>query len=379
MKARAVIGANFGDEGKGLFTDYLASQGGDVVVRFNGGCQAGHTVVTPSNQRHVFSHFGSGSFVGLPTFFSQHTIVNPVLFAKEQLAAYEYLGGAKMYVHPDALVTTPWDMNANQDNEKDRGLKKHGSCGVGIFQTIVRDREIPLRMRDLWDADLTDKIKDIMKGYGKSHDNPERFIDDCTFFSHYVEPADIAKFKDPIFEGAQGLMLCQSNMEMYPYLTPSRCGMTNVRELLYEGRFAPDACDTYYVSRTYLTRHGRGPLPNYDPKLDYEDNTNVHNSWQEFLRFGHLDVEALLRRVHADCQSAKLVFTHCDQASAPHSVGSFYSYGPTRDAVFSNTKGKYRWDGMKAKRDEAHQISISTSVASKPATDTAGSTVNKLR
>ncbi len=79
MRCRAVIGANFGDEGKGLITDYLAQTGGDVVVRFNGGAQAGHTVVTPEGRRHVFSHFGSGSFAELPTFFSQHTIVNPIL------------------------------------------------------------------------------------------------------------------------------------------------------------------------------------------------------------------------------------------------------------------------------------------------------------
>lgn len=56
MRARVVIGANFGDEGKGLVTDYLcASEGAGMVVRFNGGAQAGHTVVTPDGRRHETS------------------------------------------------------------------------------------------------------------------------------------------------------------------------------------------------------------------------------------------------------------------------------------------------------------------------------------
>lgn len=70
MRARAVIDSNFGDSGKGLMVDYLCQTGGEVVVRFNGGANAGHTVVTPEGLRHVFRHFGAGSFYGVPTFLS---------------------------------------------------------------------------------------------------------------------------------------------------------------------------------------------------------------------------------------------------------------------------------------------------------------------
>ncbi len=61
--AQVVIGAQFGDEGKGRVTDYYAAEvGGDgIVIRFNGGAQAGHTVVAPDGRRHVFSHIGSGA------------------------------------------------------------------------------------------------------------------------------------------------------------------------------------------------------------------------------------------------------------------------------------------------------------------------------
>jgi len=355
MRMRAVIGANFGDEGKGLVTDYLASKGGDVVVRFNGGCQAGHTVVAPEGHRHVFSHFGAGSFVGLPTFFSQHTIVNPVLFIKEYEKLQKHITAPVVYIHPDALVTTPWDMNANQMLEKARNNAKHGSCGVGIFQTIVRNRKVPLRMRDLWDNDLTDQLADIIKHYscGTEEENEnmrENFLRDCEWFAHVVRSADITQFIDPIFEGAQGLLLDQGNMEMYPHLTPSRCGMHNVRELMWE--MGCDVGDVYYVSRPYLTRHGAGSLPGYDPEMEYEDDTNVKNDWQGWLRFGHLMFDELERRIHADHDKPKLVYTHCDQASAPTN-GAFYSFGPTRNDVYTGAQPLRRKDVL---RDRSNTV-----------------------
>ncbi len=64
--AQVVIGAQFGDEGKGKISDYYAAAFGTdgIVARFNGGAQAGHTVVTPDGLRHVFGHIGSGALAG---------------------------------------------------------------------------------------------------------------------------------------------------------------------------------------------------------------------------------------------------------------------------------------------------------------------------
>ena len=85
--AYAVIGANFGDEGKGLATDALAadlmSRGLDpVVVRSNGGAQAGHTVET-QGRRHVFHHVGSGAFPGARTHLSRFFVAHPALLQRE--------------------------------------------------------------------------------------------------------------------------------------------------------------------------------------------------------------------------------------------------------------------------------------------------------
>jgi adenylosuccinate synthase len=82
MKGFAVIGAFFGDEGKGLMTDYLANKLGKntLVIRYNGGAQAGHTVATTCGRRHVFKHFGSGCFLEAPSYLSEFFICNPILF-----------------------------------------------------------------------------------------------------------------------------------------------------------------------------------------------------------------------------------------------------------------------------------------------------------
>ena len=75
--ARVVIGAGWGDEGKGATVDRLVRGPDDVVVRFNGGAQAGHTVFAPDGRRHVFHHVGSGAFHGAATYLSRHVVSKP--------------------------------------------------------------------------------------------------------------------------------------------------------------------------------------------------------------------------------------------------------------------------------------------------------------
>ena len=73
MTISVVIGGNFGDCGKGATVDFLANSE-TLVVRANGGSQAGHTVTTPDGKRHIFSHISSGTFKGSQTFLSKQNI-----------------------------------------------------------------------------------------------------------------------------------------------------------------------------------------------------------------------------------------------------------------------------------------------------------------
>lgn len=344
MRARVVIGANFGDEGKGLVTDYLCSQGAGVVVRFNGGAQAGHTVVTPDGLRHVFSHFGSGTLQNVPTFLSQFFVCNPLLFFKEQDRLHAIGIEPTVYAHPECLVTTFADMMINQALEDKRAGNRHGSCGVGVNETIERSQvpELKITMADLWNGPkrIESVIAQICGKYsafrtGKSIDEPamiDAFIKGCEKFAEAIHPAGIGQCRDPVFEGAQGLLLDQNNAEYFPHLTRSNTGMKNVRVLCAQAGISD--IDAYYVSRTYLTRHGAGPLPGEDASMRFEDNTNLDHPYQGRLRFAPLDERQLAKRINADAANdrVRLVFTHCDQVKPP-SHADLYCHGPTRADV----------------------------------------------
>ncbi len=345
MKARIVIGANFGDEGKGLMTDYLcAHEGAGVVVRFNGGAQAGHTVVTPDGDRHVFRHFGSGSLLEIPTFLSQFFVCNPILFFAERQQLIELGYHPTVFAHPDCLITTFADMLINQIRETKRGAARHGSCGIGFHETIQRStvKELKITMGDLWNGSsrLESQVAEICDKYaryrvGEAFNEPEaaeKFLECCREFAQEVHPAGIGQCKDPVFEGAQGLCLDQNNKEFYPHLTHSNTGMRNVEVLCAQAGITEK--EIYYVSRTYLTRHGAGPLPKEDASMSFEDETNFPTRFQGSLRFAPLDYRSLMERCKADAgaNAFKLVLTHADQVTATDKC-DLKSTGPKRTDI----------------------------------------------
>lgn len=345
-RARAVIGSGFGDCGKGLVTDYLCTQGADMVVRFNGGSQAGHTVVRSNGDRHVFHHFGSGTFERVPTYLSQFFVLNPICFYQELKDLHEKgIHRPEVYAHPECLVTTFADMMINQTLEDARGDKRHGSVGIGINETIERSgvSELKITMADLWNnaPSLESRLVEICGKYakfrtGRPIDDPGSmitgFLKGCAAFADYVNPLGIAQCEDPVFEGAQGLCLDQNNAEAFPHVTRSNTGMQNVRFLCAQAGIAD--IETYYVSRTYLTKHGAGPLPGEDPAMRFADDTNVDHPYQGRLRFAPLDYDAMRQRCAKDFGSDgfKLAITHMDQLEcvAPADLRSF---GPTSQDV----------------------------------------------
>ncbi len=137
MRAFVVVDLGFGDSGKGLLTDFLARRtGASVVVRYNGGAQAGHNVVTSDGRHHTFAQFGAGSFVpGVRTFLSRHVIVHPTALLFEGRALEEKGVGdvfSRLRVSEAARVITPFHQAANRLRELARGEARHGSCGVGV-------------------------------------------------------------------------------------------------------------------------------------------------------------------------------------------------------------------------------------------------------
>jgi adenylosuccinate synthase len=386
-RARVVIGANFGDEGKGLLVDrFAADTPGAVVARFNGGAQAGHTVITPGGTRHVFGHFGAGMLASASTVLTRDFIVNPILFHKERrelLALGVRRSSVTATVDPRCLVTTPFDMWLNQLAEDARGANRHGSVGVGINETVERTRHgLCLTADMLADASLlrsfcwhlqrkwlerrAEDLGCIELFYDRlgTFDLAgivARWIADCATFLDRITLRDdvdaLADAENIIFEGAQGLGLDQA---VHPiHSTPSNTGLTNVVPL---AEALDLALDVTYVTRAYLTRHGAGPL---DGELDgppypgIKDSTNLTHPYQGTLRFAHLDVPALWARIERDYLNRSVErtlqlavtcldqvpehFTWIDGAPITGSATEFLkatgaalaSWGPTREAVYT--------------------------------------------
>ncbi|MDD3029903.1 MAG: adenylosuccinate synthetase [Alphaproteobacteria bacterium] len=330
--AKIVIGANFGDEGKGLVTDFLASSYGErtVVVRHNGGAQAGHTVTTPDGKRHVFKHFSSGSFVGAKTLLSRFYACNPILFFREK-EALEALGFCPdVFVDPLSPITTPYDMMINQIVEETRGGQRHGSCGLGFGETIERTEgsNYTLSFNDLHSRAFFEKrLREIRNEWAPQRLAAlgisripevwaERLASDG-IFDHTVElmeafvnavtsadPGLIERAESVVFEGAQGLLLDQDK-GFFPHVTRSSTGIKNAVALAED--YGLTSFDVTYVTRAYATRHGAGPFPHELPEKPYKgivDRTNVPNDYQGSLRFGWLDLDILAQSIRTDLKNA---------------------------------------------------------------------------
>ena len=112
MNLKVVIGSNYGDEGKGATVNHLANSN-TTVVRFNGGCQAGHTVVE-NGIRHVFSTFGSGTLKGASTHLAQPFVFSPGAFLAERKALVDLGLKPKLTINPLCKITLPCDVAINQ-------------------------------------------------------------------------------------------------------------------------------------------------------------------------------------------------------------------------------------------------------------------------
>ena len=379
MVIKVVIGANFGDEGKGLMTDYFCHQStlrGEktLVVLHNGGAQRGHTVVTPDGNRHVFHHFGSGTFTGSDTFLSEDFILNPMVF-RQEWEELENMGATpNAYVNHACRITTPFDMILNQIIEESRDNARHGSCGMGIHETMIRDVcNYPIEMwfdssdeakryylkeiRNYLSERLLDfginKIPDNWKEIVNSDLLIENFISELNFmgrnisirFDRFIEYYDCV-----VFENGQGLLLDQNNTAYYPHLTPSNTGIKNSLEIIAEMSCKPDI-EVCYVTRTYLTRHGVGRLDGECDKQeinpDMQDLTNVPNPHQGTLRYAKLIEKSLEERILKDFEPARkygaklsLAITHENEYDYVFSNTFkknfdyiYYSDGETRESV----------------------------------------------
>jgi adenylosuccinate synthase len=332
------VDLGFGDAGKGAVVDHLArAYGAHTVVRYNGGAQAAHRVVTsePAPREHVFSQFGSGALAGAGTHLSRFMLLDPLAMLAEARHLRE-LGVAEPFarttIDRGALVITPFGRAINRLRELARGGGRHGSCGMGVGETVadhLRHGERVLFAGDLASPAVTAaKIKFLREVALAKLAELRPQLPDSEAVARELEPLTDVTWADwlaegyadfagqaqivggdylralldrpgaVIFEGAQGALLDEWR-GFHPYTTWSTTTLANADQLLAEaGHGGPQT--RLGITRAYSTRHGAGPLPSEDAALSLTlpDARNRHNQWQQDFRVGPLDM-VLLRYAQA--------------------------------------------------------------------------------
>ena len=323
MRTIAVIGKNFGDEGKGFTCSRLASSlKNALIIKHNGGGQAGHTVENPEGKwRFIHHQIGAGAEYHVPTLFADSFMPDLFQLGKEVKAFTELFGFQPLlYSEKNARVTTVDDVLLNMGAELARGNNRHGSCGMGIEECVQRnDAGYGITVEELatWsNQELLDRLKHIRKEYterrakilgiiapasskamkqsnlrnpstASTSSNPSNsstfsnfsnpyyeMLNNETVLENFVEEvkenvkllslvdADrkwLEEFQHLIFETGQGLLLDQGYEAYAPHLTSSKTGIHNPAIFLEKRGLSLE--EAIYVTRPYVTRHGNGPLP----------------------------------------------------------------------------------------------------------------------
>jgi adenylosuccinate synthase len=332
-----VIGMGFGDEGKGKVVDHLCRLAdAKLVVRFSGGQQAAHTVVTKVNGRtvsHVFSQFGSGTFHGAKTYLSRYALYSPTAATAEAEALHR-LGIVPgniqhmLSVDWDALVSTPYDFAYHR--LRLGRPQAHDSCGAGTHATHEYYRKYG--MDAIFARDLTDPST-LEAKLGLQYVRYEVPIlqRDPRMPNHLTEswhPRDVARllydrllhpaiFKGPpvcndtvIFEGSQGVLL-----DEYRGFQPTPFGDLTTLNAFAVMHEMPEITNfsCVGVTRAYAYRHGTGALPT-ERELSRYTVKPESNEWQGSTRVGSFDTVLFAYALNIlGCSLDGLFVNHVDQ------------------------------------------------------------------
>lgn len=287
MSAFIVLGAQWGDEGKGKMTDYLAEEA-NVVVRYQGGNNAGHTVevgekqyklhLIPSGILHdeKLNVIGNGVVVDPKAFFTE------IDYLKEEGVK---VTPEKLIVSDRAHVIMPYHKVLDKLKEKARGKNNIGTTGKGIGPCYTDKFErCGIRVCDLIDKEVfKEKLKDNIEMKNKYIVNvlggePLSFEEIYEEYSNYGEELkpfvkdtsvrvynEIKEDKTVLFEGAQGMLL-DIDYGTYPYVTSSNTTAGGVANGVGIG---PNMItNAVGIAKAYTTRVGKGPFP-----TELEDET----------------------------------------------------------------------------------------------------------
>ena len=277
MPAVIILGAQWGDEGKGKATDQLGTRA-EYVVKYNGGNNAGHTVVVDGEKFAL--HLLPGGILSpgcIPVIGNGVVVDIQVLFEEIEELESRGMDTSKLKVSSNAHIITSYDRKMDALSEKSLGDKKIGTTGRGIGPTYAdKVSRTGLRMQDLFDEEsLRSKVETaladmniLLAAYGEDTFEVDDVVAELTSFAERVRPMVIDTVlevnnaldagKTVVFEGGQSTML-DIDHGTYPYVTSSNptaggaCTGTGV---------GPTRIDRVVgVAKAYVTRVGEGPFP----------------------------------------------------------------------------------------------------------------------
>ena len=283
-----VIGAQWGDEGKGKITDLL-SRSADVVVRYQGGVNAGHTIVVDDRVLKLHLIPSGILYPDTTCLIGSGTVVDPAVMLQELDTLIDFdIDTSRLKLASTAHVTMPYHRLLDQAMEQRRGERRIGTTGRGIGPTYAdKSERNGIRVIDLLDIErlrerllgpLEEKNHLLRKVYGVDPVDAEAVIQeyagygqrlashvvDCTRTIHEAARAR----KNILFEGAQGTLL-DLDHGTYPYVTSSNpvsggaCIGAGVGPTLIDRVIG--------VAKAYTTRVGEGPFP-----TELEGSLNDH-------------------------------------------------------------------------------------------------------
>jgi adenylosuccinate synthase len=284
MPAVCVFGAQWGDEGKGKIIDRLATDA-DVVVRFQGGANAGHTVVV-GGEKYVVHLIPSGILhPGKVNVIGCGVAVDPLKLLEEVEALRRRgvrIDGTNLRLSSRAHVIFEHHRRIDAAAERWRGLGRIGTTGRGIgpcyadkaARTGLRVADLlePGRCRERLGAALAEKNALLREVHGEEPLDLERQLETYMGLGAALRPfvgdtgrevrAAYAADRTILFEGAQGVML-DIDAGTYPFVTSSNTGAGAVAS---GASFPPSQLDQIYgIAKAYCTRVGEGPFPSEAP------------------------------------------------------------------------------------------------------------------
>ncbi len=310
MKNTIVVGAQWGDEGKGKLVDVLAEQS-DLVVRFNGGGNAGHTVMH-AGETYKFHYMPSGMLHNKVCILGTGVVINPKDLLEEIQSFTDSGHAPKLKISARAHVIFPHHQLIDE-----KGGGKIGTTGRGIGPTYSQKASrINLRILDIIADDAITRIKDALRDVKDMLLADEIFTEET--FQQYCETvsAEYASYGNQfkpyvtdtedlvriatkaeeavLFEGAQGTLL-DLNYGTYPFVTSSS---TLAAAAFVGGGAIPGVpIRILGITKAYTTRVGEGPFPT---ELGGDAATNLREAGHEYgattgrpRRVGHLDLYAL--------------------------------------------------------------------------------------